>query len=50
MSFETAFRKIFNAGYDIQIVANSDYLYEVEIGDTWRTMTEEQVIEFANNL
>lgn len=48
MSFETAFRTILNKGYDIERVANSDYLYEID--GINKIFTEEQVIQFAETL
>ena len=46
MTFAEAFRKIFNKGYDIEQNIAYDYFYEID-GTLY---TEEQVIEFANNL
>ena len=46
MTFEEAFRKVAKF-YDIERVCNSDYLYEVEIGEQTIVLTEEQVIELA---
>jgi hypothetical protein len=48
MSFEEAFRKIFNAGYDIEPVCNCDYLYEID--GVKGMFSEEAVIEFAENM
>lgn len=48
MTFEEAFRKILLTYADIERVANSDYLYEIDGVDG--IFTEEQVIEFAENL
>ena len=48
MSFETAFRTIFNAGYEIDPVCNCDYLYEIEGFDN--CFTEEEIIKFAENM
>lgn len=50
MSFEAAFRKILFAGYDIERVCNSDYLYEVELNDSYKVMTEEEVIKLAETI
>lgn len=44
--FENAFRQILSVGYEIEPVANCDYLYEIN----GKTYTEEEVIAFANNM
>ena len=48
MSFEEAFRKIFNAGYDIERVCNCDYLWEID--GIKGTFSEEEVIDFAEKM
>lgn len=48
MNFETAFRTILFKGYDIEPVANCNYLYEID--GINKIFTEEQVIEFAETL
>ena len=50
MSFSEAFNYILLNVCDIERVANDDYLYEVDMTyaiGRWVTLTEEQVIEFA---
>jgi len=48
MDFEAAFRTIFLKGYDIEPVANCDYLYEID--GINKIFSEEEVIEFAETL
>ncbi len=50
MKFEEAFKKILLNGLDIEAVANSEYLFEVEVNGKYEVMTEEKVIEFAETL
>lgn len=50
MTFEEAYRKILAKGLDIEAVANSEYLFEVEINGSYKIMTDQEVIEFAENL
>jgi hypothetical protein len=50
MTFEEAYRKILSEGLDIEAVPNSEYLYEIEINGSYKVMTDQEVIEFAENL
>lgn len=50
MTFEEAYRKILKKGIDIEAVPNSEYLYEIEINGSYKVMTDQKVIEFAENL
>lgn len=46
MTFAEAFKKLLEAGVEIEAVANCDYLWETENG----TYTEEEVIAFAESI